>query len=325
MFISRKRIGGRDYSYLEEKINGKRISIYLGRGEQAEARLGGAFDELIGKTAVEMLKAGQKKFRPKFLSAAELLTLERLKIDYALLKDFFAQEFESFSESEFVRYAQGSASVEGNSLSLQEAALVLEKGASIAGKMVDEIREIENMKIAAVVSEKIKAINEKNIRKIHAAIMKGFDDKTPGEYRTGPMFITGSEVKPPRGGKVKEEMGKLMKWLEKNKGKAHPIELAAEFHARFEEIHPFNDGNGRTGREILNVMLRAYGYPRAIINMENRHSYVALLERVQMGKEYGKFSKFIYMCLEKRAEEIGEIVAGHRDEMLEKMMGKVRK
>ena len=322
MFVSKRKISGNYYFYLEKKIGKKRITVSLGRKEQASSKIESAFNELIQKTVLENLKLSQKKYKTGILSMTEQLALEMLKIDYELLKDFFPQGFESFKEDEFVRYAQGSASVEGNSLSLQEAALVLQKGITVAGKEVDEIKEMENMKLAAEASKNIKEITEKNVKKVHAAIMKGFDDKTPGEYRTGPMFITASEVKPPSAGKVKKEMSKLLEWVEKNSPKIHPVELASEFHARFEEIHPFNDGNGRTGREILNTMLRITEYSRVIINLENRQSYIALLERVQVSKEYSKFSKFIYLCLEKRANEISKILTENKKSILEKIIKK---
>ncbi len=322
MFISKRKIGGEHYFYLEDRVNGKRVSISLGRKEKVSGSIESAFDELVSKTSLERLKISQNKFKTNILSISEQLTLERLKVDYGLLLEFFPQSFESFKEDEFVRYAQGSASVEGNSLTQKEAALVLEKGMTVAGKKIEEIREIENMKLAADVSGKLREINERGIKKIHSAIMNGFDEKTPGEYRTGPMFITASEVRPPSADKIKKEMGALFEWLGKNGGKMHPVELASAFHARFEEIHPFNDGNGRTGREILNTMLRLDDYPRAIINLENRESYIALLERVQISKEYEKFSKFIYLCLEKRAQEIGKIIAENKKAILENLSGK---
>ncbi|MDD5148044.1 MAG: Fic family protein [Candidatus ainarchaeum sp.] len=325
MFVSKRKIGKKYYFYLEDKIGGTRIAVSLGRKEQIFGRIESVFDELIRKTALEKVKISQKKFKAGVFSIAEQLALERLKVDYGLLKDFFPQGFESFKEDEFVRYAQGSASVEGNSLSLQEAALVLEKGISIAGKGINEIREMENMKIAAEASKNIKEISEKNIKKIHAAVLKGFDEKNPGEYRTGPMFITASKVRPPQASEVKKEICRLLEWLEKNRDKIHPVELAAEFHARFEEIHPFNDGNGRAGREILNTMLRTSDYPRAIINLENRQRYVALLERVQINKEYSKFSKFIFLCLEKRSNEISKILAENKKTILDKITKKALK
>ncbi|MBI4044654.1 MAG: Fic family protein [Candidatus Diapherotrites archaeon] len=322
MFISKRKISGKSYYYLEDRVNGKRISISLGRKERVSGGIESAFDELTQKTTLERLKISQKKFKTNILSISEQLTLERLKVDYGLLQAFFPQSFEAFKEDEFIRYAQGSASVEGNSLTQKEAALVLEKGVAVAGKKIEEIREMENMKLAADVSGKLMEVNERGIKKIHSAIMNGFDEKTPGEYRAGPMFITASEVKPPSADKIKKGMGTLFEWLGKNTAKIHPVELASEFHARFEEIHPFNDGNGRTGREILNTMLRLNGYPKAIINLENRESYIALLERVQINREYNKFSKFICLCLEKRAQEIGKIITENKKAILEKMTKK---
>lgn len=322
MFVSRRKIKGNTYFYLEDRVNSKRISVFLGKKEKIQENAESAFEELLHKTTLEKLRALQKKYEATTLSISEQLTLERLKIDYNLLKEFFPEGFGAFKEDEFIRYAQGSVSVEGNSLNLAQAALVVEKGVAIAGKKMEEIREIENMKLAAAISGKIQKIDEKKVKKIHFAIMKGFDDKQPGKYRTGPMFITGSKVKPPSADKIEKELKTLFAWLEKNGEKTHPLELASEFHARFEQIHPFNDGNGRTGREILNTMLGLAGYPRAIINLENRESYIALLERVQLNKEYKKFSKFIYHCLEKRAHEIEKILLENKKTILEEITKK---
>lgn len=298
------------------------LVFFLGTKENLNENIGEAFDSLIQQKVIENLRFSQKEFKSNNLSLNELLVLEKLKIDYSLLSDFFPQEFESFKENEFVRYAQGSASVEGNSLTLQEANLVLSKGISISGKKIDEVREIENMLFAAKESKKIIDLNERNIKRIHFAIMRGFDDKKPGKYRDGPIFIVGSSVNPPSADKVPEKMKGLLSWLNKNKNEIHPVELAAEFHARFESIHPFLDGNGRTGREILNVMLQNAGYPRVIINLENRQNYVILLERVQSSKEYNKFSKFIYLCLEKRAQEISKTIKENKRSILKKLLSK---
>ena len=323
MFVSKRRIKGKSYFYLEDRINGKRTSFFLGREKETEKKIEDAFDKLIRKKALENAKKSKKEFKLKELSFNDLLFLERLKIDFELVKKFFPEGFKSFKEDEFIRYAQGSASVEGNSLSLQEAHIVLSKGATIAGKKIDEIKEIENMKKATEVSEKIKEINEKNIKKIHSAIMNGFEDKKPGKYRDTPMFITASKVKPVKAEEIEKEMKKLIEWSEKE-GK-NVIELASEFHARFEFIHSFHDGNGRTGREILNIILQKEGFPRAIINLENRNGYILLLERVQLSKHYYKFTRFIIECMKKRAKEIEEIIKENKKLILQKLMKKAKK
>jgi len=250
MFVSKRKIKGKVYFYLEDRLNGKRISFFLGGKKQANARIEAGFNELLREKAVHNAKNSLKKFKPRVLSFPEILLLERLKLDFELLQDFFPQAFKSFEEDEFVRYAQGSASVEGNSLSLQEASIVLSKGVSIAGKKIDEIKEIENMKKAALVSKRVGNVTERSIKKIHSAIMDGFEEKKPGEYRQEPMFITASRVKTTKAEQVPKETEKLLEWYKKNLERVYPIELASEFHTRFEQIHPFLDGNGRTGREL---------------------------------------------------------------------------
>lgn len=322
MFVSKRTVNGKTYFYLEDRISQKRLSVFLGEKTKVTEQLEAAFEELLQKKALEMAKNSQKEFKTTVLSSGEALLLERLKIDYRLLKEFFPAGFESFKEDEFLRYAQGSTSVEGNSLNLQEAALVLTKGATVAGKKVDEIREIENMQKAALVSQKIKKIDERTIKKIHAAILTGFENKKPGQYRKEPMFITGSKVKLVKAEDVQNEMKKLLEWKEKNEKTLHPLELAAAFHARFEKIHPFLDGNGRTGREILNWVLQNQGWPRAIINLQNRESYIVLLERVQLSKEYEKFARFVFSCMEKRTGEIEQIFKENKKLILEKLAKK---
>ncbi len=322
MFVSKRKIKGKVYFYLEDRLNGKRISFFLGGKKQANARIEAGFNELLREKAVHNAKNSLKKFKPRVLSFPEILLLERLKLDFELLQDFFPQAFKSFEEDEFVRYAQGSASVEGNSLSLQEASIVLSKGVSIAGKKIDEIKEIENMKKAALVSKRVGNVTERSIKKIHSAIMDGFEEKKPGEYRQEPMFITASRVKTTKAEQVPKETEKLLEWYKKNLERVYPIELASEFHTRFEQIHPFLDGNGRTGRELLNLMLQRQGFPRAIINLKNGASYIVLLERVQLSKQHPKFSKFIFACLESRAKEVGEIIKENKGIILKKLLEK---
>ncbi|HLC36399.1 MAG TPA: Fic family protein [archaeon] len=324
MFVSKRKIKGKDYFYLEDRINGKRTSFFLGSKKQAEKKIENAFDELLGKKTLENAKKSQKEFDLRVLSFSDLLLLERLKINFKTMKNFFPEGFESFNEDEFVRYAQGSTSVEGNSLSLQEANIVLTKGASIAGKKIDEIKEIENMKKAADASKRTKQINEKTIKKIHAAIMDGFKEKNPGEYRKQPIFIQASKVKTAKAEEVENEMRKLLEWHKKEQKKKYCVESCAEFHAMFEQIHPFLDGNGRTGREILNWTLQKESFPRAIINLQNRESYVALLERVQLSKQYFKFTRFIVSCLESRAKEIEEIIKENKKLIIGKLLKKIK-
>ena len=92
--------------------------------------------------------------------------------------------------------------------------------------------------------------------------------------------------------KVEKEMNELIEWYNKNKGLIHPLRLATEFHARFERIHPFEDGNGRTGRILLNAILLEKSYPPLIIRKTSRIAYFSSLEAFDKGYKT-KLEKFL--------------------------------
>ena len=90
---------------------------------------------------------------------------------------------------------------------------------------------------------------------------------------------------------VEKELGNLIKWYKKNKGRIHPLILAYDFHLEYERIHPFRDANGRTGRLILNKILMQNGYPPMIVYKENKQSYFNAIGKARNGrkKKYYQF------------------------------------
>lgn len=102
-------------------------------------------------------------------------------------------------------------------------------------------------------------------------------------YRTTDVQILGSKLRPPPGYQVQAKMTEFLEWLAINKTKFHPIEYAALAHHRFVAIHPFEDGNGRTGRLFMNLLLMRTGYPIAIILKNDRAKYYNALEEADRG------------------------------------------
>jgi len=317
MFITKRNIDKNDYYYLEDTISchgqRKKISIAVSNINSIDD-LREAFDELRSKVVVESSKIIQSKIGLNNLSLQEVMEMERLRYNYKLFKKYFKESFESFDNDEFVRFVQGSASVEGNTLSLQEATQVIEKNLSVAGKSISEIREIQNLKNVKekIISKKPK-ITERLIRRIHNEVMDGFPEKHPGQYREKPVYITGSDHIPPNAKIIPKLMNEIIDWHSKNKDKIYPVELASYLHVWFESIHPFMDGNGRTGRELLNLVLQENGFPRAIINLDNRVSYISLLSRLEKKEDYFKFSKFLYSVLEKRTKIIENAIDENKE------------
>lgn len=179
-----------------------------------------------------------------------------------------------------------SNAIEGNTLSRAETALVVEKGLTIGGKTITEHLEATNHAAALdFVKEQIKRkpsdLRERDILKVHEIILDKIDRENAGVYRRVPVRISGSAVVMPNPRKVQTLMDEFFSWLE-NETKMHAVELAAEAHYRFVTIHPFTDGNGRTARLLMNMILMMKGYPPAIIRKNDRLNYIKSLEKPQL-------------------------------------------
>lgn len=179
-----------------------------------------------------------------------------------------------------------SNAIEGNTLSRAETALVVEKGLTIGGKSITEHLEATNHAAALdFVKEQIKRktsdLKEKDILKIHEIILDKIDKENAGIYRRVPVRISGSAVVLSNPRKVQELMDEFFSWLRKE-DKMHSIQLAAEAHYRLVTIHPFIDGNGRTARLLMNMILMMKGYPPAIIRKNDRLAYIKSLEKPQL-------------------------------------------
>lgn len=168
-----------------------------------------------------------------------------------------------------------SNAIEGNTLTLRETKVVLE-GITVGGKTLREHFEAINHRDAISYVEEIvsrnEALTEWQIRNIHALVLKGVDDGGAGQYRRENVALVGASTTPPDFLRLEEEMSSLIDWYERAQ-QLHPIERASELHTRFVKIHPFVDGNGRTGRLLLNFELLKAGYPPAVIRKEDRLPY----------------------------------------------------
>ena len=162
-----------------------------------------------------------------------------------------------------VDFVHTTARIEGNTLSLQETSLVLEEDAVIPGKPLSEHLEVIDIAAAfdlmvGFVRER-KRLSEEVVLAVHRVASAHLEDCEPGEYRRDQRYISSSPIIPPPPARVPTLMGNLVAWAAKAEARA--IETAALFHLAFEDIHPFKDGNGRTGRILLNFMLMSGGFP----------------------------------------------------------------
>jgi Fic family protein len=213
-----------------------------------------------------------------------------------------------------VDWTYNSNAIEGNTLTLLETKLVLEEGLTIGGKELREHLEVVNHSeaisyVEELVTDQI-GLTEKSLKDIHYLILKNMDNENAGKYRTVNVSISGSKHQPPHFLKVQEEMDALFQWYKSEKDHLHVVELAALFHFKFVYVHPFVDGNGRTARLLMNLILMSEGFPPAIVKAESekRMAYYQSLERASAEREVGEFVTLIAECVEESLQRFLQAV-----------------
>lgn len=203
-----------------------------------------------------------------------------------------------------IEWTYNSNAIEGNTLTLLETKLVLEEGLTIGGKKLREHFEVINHSEAIdFVQDVVKRNNELTeyvIKSIHQLVLKNIEDENADRYRMINVLISGSQHIPPHFTVLSEKMEKLVQWYHEQKDKLHPVELAAQFHFQFVYIHPFTDGNGRTARLLMNLILMKYGFPPAIVKAANdaRLKYYESLEEASIRANLKPFIQLIAECVE---------------------------
>ena len=205
--------------------------------------------------------------------------IDSLKQELSKRRPLTSGEIERLQEEFVVEYTYNSNAIEGSSLTLQETALVLE-GIAVDRKPLSYQLEAIGHRDAYLYVERIVTENvhfsEEVIKNVHALVLMD-RPKDKGVYRSLPVRIMGAHVEPPPPVMVEARIRQLL--ADHQKSRRHPIEKAAIFHLIFEGIHPFIDGNGRTGRLILNMMLMKEGYPAIDIKFADRREYYECFNR----------------------------------------------
>ncbi len=186
-----------------------------------------------------------------------------------------------------LEWIYNSNAIEGSTLTLRETQLILEQGITIGGKSLREHFEVVNhqeaIKLVESLAAGVEPISAYHIRQIHALVLARIDDDNAGQYRQVPVRIAGTSHEPSPPWDIAAQMDAWAAWLQTQEGELGPIELAAESHHRLVAIHPFIDGNGRTARLIMNLVLMRSGFPPAIIARVNRQQYYRVLAQADGG------------------------------------------
>jgi len=220
--------------------------------------------------------------------------------DFRPLKPAEIEELDNYFK---IGTTYSSNALEGNTLTLSETKILLEDGLTVAGKPMKDCYEAighgdaYDFMIKIARSEKLE-ITEEIIKKLHFLFYNKLDNIEAGAYRDYQVFISGTEYVPPTAEEIPSLMKAFILELKQQYEKLHPLLLAAYAHKKLVDIHPFTDGNGRTARLLMNLILINKGYCVVSIPPVLRHEYIEALQISQREVNHSMepFNKLIAEC-----------------------------
>jgi Fic family protein len=236
------------------------------------------------------------------MEARLLQSIEGKKRELDRLRPLSASSVRKLNEQFTLEWIYNSNAIEGNTLSLRETEMVLARGLTIGNKSLKEHFEAINHKEGIAFLERFiqkkKNLDEDFIKDIHRIILKNIDDEEAGNYRRTNVRIVGAVHIPPNPLKIQKLINEFLDWYHQNEYLMPIPELAAWVHYKFVHIHPFVDGNGRTTRLLMNLVLMQKGYPPAVILNVDRKKYYRVLREADLDHPK-EFIDFIGRAIER--------------------------
>lgn len=267
----------KDIAYLGDSIEKAREELpKIAKSKQeikkSYRRINNFLENEYYKNKIKSLKLKSDEYLEEHLIDIEACRLHYSK-EFQKLDEVSQEEiFENFS----IEFAYNTTSLEGNTITLNEAKKFFEEGKTPANRELREIYDLKNTKeVLFWIMRKKSAITHKLIVDIHKRLVSEIDERVG--YRTRDVRVFKSHFDASPGIYVKTDMELLLKWYKENKKKLHPFVLAAIFHHKFEKVHPFSDGNGRAGRMLMNYILMNANYPPSVIYKKTRTDYLDAL------------------------------------------------
>lgn len=247
-------------------ISDRRIRVLC-----SEGKIPGAYREGRGwKIPVDAKKPADGRYKSK---ESLLAQIDRKKVELDSRRPLTAGEFARLNEEFIVEYTYNSNAIEGNTLTLRETDLVL-RGLTIDSKpLKDHMEAVGHKEAFDFVSELVKdnvPISEGIIKQIHYLVLADKREDR-GVYRRVPVHIMGAQHEPVQSYLIEPKMEQLLYNFAAST--EHIVTKLARFHIEFEGIHPFIDGNGRTGRLLVNLELMKSGLPPIDIKFTDRIAY----------------------------------------------------
>lgn len=228
--------------------------------------------------------------------------IDELKEKIDKVRPLAASQAKQLNEYFKIGLTYSSNALEGNTLTISETKVLLEEGITTGAKPMKYYMEAQGhakaFEYMLNLSKPNLIINEDMIKQLHLLFYSGIDMDQAGVYRKEDVYITGTEYLPPKPGDVPVQMSEIVKKINVLID-AHPVERAALAHKYLVDVHPFIDGNTRTARLLMNLILSGEGYGVATIPPILRNEYIETLQISQRNENPNNepFIMFIAQCV----------------------------
>ena len=283
-----QRLTGRTQEQLAGELGVSFATLNSWKNGKSEPRKlkGKLIDELYMKVT------GEKKIPSTVLSAKKRIIQEKANKKRNLIK--YIQDHPDIYDELTLQLTYNTNRIEGSSLTVRETAAVIFDNVSLPDKDLIEHLEAKNHQTAfdfmmANVSKDF-VVKEAFVWQLHRILMNGIR-RDAGYYRSHGVRIVGSSVPTANYLKVPELIEKLVKDM--NRDRKDIVKHVTEIHSRFEQIHPFSDGNGRIGRLLMSVMLLRNNIAPALIKQEEKQLYYTYLEKSQRTEDNSLLQDFL--------------------------------
>lgn len=303
--IEKKIIKYKPFFYLTNQVNiggkFKKIQVYIGKNIPNDL---GLFYRALCEKEIKLVNDNLGKI----YSLNKGVTLEEFKkieTCHQRFKYYFLglskYKQEIFWRDFAIKFIFESNAIEGSRLSQSEVADIVKNKYSKKNTDRKEIIEVENsLKSFALIKSPNFKLNQRSIIALHRELVQGLEIKEG--YKKENIVVNNKATVSPE--KVRSSIAKLLQWFSSQRKKnIHPLIIASEFHSQFEHIHPFSDGNGRTGRLLFNWMLLKSGYGVILFKNKNRKAYFSALDQADNGRP-GKLHRHCFEVYEKTIKDL---------------------
>lgn len=292
-YVEIKRQNEKKYYYLTKNVrtgpnSWKKVRLFLGNKEPTQRDISRCLKEIESRSIARYNSH-------RYLAQKDAELLEDLRKSYSQWMARMPKSAQrKMAEDTIIRYTYNSNAIEGNRLTLRQTAMILKDRIMPHGVSSRDYNEAINGKECLNYFRTYRGeLNQTLLLTVNGILTKNTGIETSGQVRDFDVFIEGSQHVPPDHPKVEAHLLNMFKWYSRNKKKLHPFELAAMVHAKIAWIHPFEDGNGRTARALMNFLLMRKGYPLLYIPNEDREIYYRSLEMADNGDHNGYISELV--------------------------------